>query len=144
MQAAATGRELHTANDMAAVLDWRLPEPAPTDPGPLPWLPGIPSTLHDHHVWGEYLAKRSQLVVGLANQVRDCASQKANSRYGHRRAATRASPSSPKSQSGAPPSASTPKTADQPEQDSYKRRPPFVNRTSTETLPCAATALAQM
>jgi hypothetical protein len=61
---------------MAAVLDWRLPEPAPTDPGPLPWLPGIPSTLHDHHVWGEYLAKRSQLVVGLANQVRDCASQK--------------------------------------------------------------------
>ena len=70
------GRELHTANDMAAVLDWRLPEPAPTDPGPLPWLPGIPSTLHDHHVWGEYLAKRSQLVVGLANQVRDCASQK--------------------------------------------------------------------
>ena len=70
------GRELHTANDMAAVLDWRLPEPAPTDPGPLPWLPGIPSTLHDPHVWGEYLAKRSQLVVGLANQVRDCASQK--------------------------------------------------------------------
>jgi hypothetical protein len=61
---------------MAAVLDWRLPEPAPTDPGPLPWLPGIPSTLHDPHVWGEYLAKRSQLVVGLANQVRDCASQK--------------------------------------------------------------------
>ena len=76
LQAAAIGRELHTANDMAAVLDWRLPEPAPTDPGPLPWLPGIPSTLHDHHVWGEYLAKRSQLVVGLANQVRDCASQK--------------------------------------------------------------------
>ena len=48
-----------------------------------------------------------------------------------------------KSPSGVPPSASTPKTADQPEQDSYKRRPPFGNRTSTETLPCAATALAQ-
>jgi hypothetical protein len=75
LQAAATGRELQTAGDMAAVLDWRLPEPAPTDPGPLPWLPGIPSTLHDHHVWGQYLAKRSQLVIGLANQVRDCASQ---------------------------------------------------------------------
>jgi conjugative relaxase-like TrwC/TraI family protein len=75
LQTAAAGRELHTANDMAAVLDWRLPEPAPTDPGPLPWLPGIPSTLQDHHVWGEYLAKRSQLVVGLANQVRDCAGQ---------------------------------------------------------------------
>ena len=75
LQAAAAGREPHTADDMAAVLDWRLPEPASTDPGPLPWLPGIPSTLHDHHVWGEYLAKRSQLVVGLADQVRDCASQ---------------------------------------------------------------------
>ena len=60
---------------MAAVLDWRLPEPASIDLGPLPWLPGIPSTLHDHHVWGEYLAKRSQLVIGLADQVRDCASQ---------------------------------------------------------------------
>jgi hypothetical protein len=59
---------------MAAVLDWRLPEPTSIDPGPLPWLPGIPSTLHDHHVWAEYLAKRSQLVIGLAGQVRDCAS----------------------------------------------------------------------
>jgi conjugative relaxase-like TrwC/TraI family protein len=76
MLTAASGRDLDTAGDLAAVLDWRLPEPAPTDPGPLPWLPGIPSTLHDHHVWGEYLAKRSQVVVGLANQVRDCASQK--------------------------------------------------------------------
>ena len=75
LHTAAAGRELHTAEDMAAVLDWRLPEPAPIDPGPLPWLPGIPSTLHDHPVWGEYLAKRSQLVIGLADQVRDCASQ---------------------------------------------------------------------
>jgi hypothetical protein len=75
LQASAAGRELHTAEDMAAVLDWRLPEPAPTDPGPLPWLPGVPEALHDHPVWGEYLAKRSQLVIGLANQVRDCASQ---------------------------------------------------------------------
>jgi hypothetical protein len=55
-------------------LDWCLPEPASIALGPLPWLPGIPSTLHDHHVWGEYLAKRSQLVCGLADQVRDCAS----------------------------------------------------------------------
>jgi hypothetical protein len=72
---AAAGRELHTAQDMAAVLDWRLPDPAATDPGPLPWLPGIPEALQDHHGWGEYLAKRSQLVIGLADQVRDCAGQ---------------------------------------------------------------------
>jgi conjugative relaxase-like TrwC/TraI family protein len=75
LHTAAADRELHTAQDMAAVLDWRLPEPAPTDPGPLPWLPGIPEAFQDHHVWGEYLAKRSQLVIGLADQVRDCASQ---------------------------------------------------------------------
>src|SRR5215211_1342622 len=71
---AALGRDLSTAEDMAAVLDWRLPEPASIDPGPLSWLPGIPSTLHDHQVCGEYLAKRSQLVSGLADQVRDSAS----------------------------------------------------------------------
>jgi hypothetical protein len=68
---AALARDLSTAEDMAAVLDWRLPEPASIDLGPLPWLPGIPSTLHDHHVWGEYLAQRWQLVAGLADQVRD-------------------------------------------------------------------------
>ena len=72
---AALGRGLSTAGDMAAVLDWRLPEPVSIDLGPLPWLPGIPETLHDHQVWGEYLAKRSQLVTDLADQVRDCASQ---------------------------------------------------------------------
>jgi hypothetical protein len=75
LQTAAAGRELYTADDMAAVLEWRLPEAAPTDPGPLPWLPGIPEALHDHHVWAEYLAKQSQLVIELATQVRDCASQ---------------------------------------------------------------------
>jgi conjugative relaxase-like TrwC/TraI family protein len=75
LHTAAAGRELHTAGDIAAVLDWRLPEPASIDPGPLPWLPGVPRTLHDHPVWGQYLAKRSQLVTGLANQVRGQARQ---------------------------------------------------------------------
>ena len=65
------------------------------------------------------------------------------SRSGHRRAATRAPPSSAKSQCGGPPTASTPKTPDQPEQPNSKRRPPSGNSTSTETLPYAATALAQ-
>jgi hypothetical protein len=44
-------------------------------PSPLPWLPGIPPTLHDHPVWGDYLAKRSQLVTDLADQVQDHARQ---------------------------------------------------------------------
>jgi hypothetical protein len=76
LQEAAAGRDLRTAGDMAAVLDWRLPEPAINDPGPLPWLPGISPTLQDHPEWGRYLAERAQLVAGLAAQVRDCASQK--------------------------------------------------------------------
>jgi hypothetical protein len=70
LQAAAAGRELLTADDMAAVLDWRLPEPAPTDPGPLPWLPGIPEALHEHPVWGAYLAERAGLIADLAAHVR--------------------------------------------------------------------------
>ncbi len=72
---AARGRDLQTAGDMAAVLYGRLPEPEPLDPGPLPWLPGIPSTLHADPVWGTYLAKRSQLVADLAGQVQDHACQ---------------------------------------------------------------------
>ena len=67
----------------------------------------------------------------------------ANCPYGHRRAAIRPLPFLVKSPSGVPPSASTPKTADQPEQDTYKRRPPFGNRTSNGTLPYAAAAQAQ-
>jgi conjugative relaxase-like TrwC/TraI family protein len=75
MLTAASGRDLGTAGDMAAVLDWRLPELTPSNPGPLPWLPGIPPTLHADPVWGPYLAKRSQLAADLADQVQDHACQ---------------------------------------------------------------------
>jgi conjugative relaxase-like TrwC/TraI family protein len=68
---AASGRDLRTADDMAAVLDWQLTALTSTDPGPLPWLPGIPSRLHTDPIWGTYLAKRSQLVADLDDQVRD-------------------------------------------------------------------------
>jgi hypothetical protein len=77
LQIAASGRDLRTAGDMAAVLDWRLPELAATEPGPLPWLPGVPTPLHDHPVWGEYMAKRSQLVTDLADRIRGHARQDA-------------------------------------------------------------------
>ena len=75
MLTAASGRDLRTAGDMAAVLYWRLTPLAPTNPGPLPWLPGIPETLHAHPFWGTYLAKRSQLVADLADQVQHHAYQ---------------------------------------------------------------------
>jgi hypothetical protein len=71
MLTAANARDLRTANDMAAVLDGRIPALAPINPGPLPWLPGIPPTLQADPVWGTYLAKRSQLVTDLANQGQD-------------------------------------------------------------------------
>ena len=54
---------------MAAVLYWRLPALTPANPSPLPWLPGIPSKLHDNPVWGDYLAKRSQLVADAAGRA---------------------------------------------------------------------------
>jgi hypothetical protein len=75
MLTAGSGRDLSTAGDMAAVLYWRLTALAPTNPGPLPWLPGIPPALHAHPVWGAYLAKRSELVADLADQVQDRACQ---------------------------------------------------------------------
>jgi conjugative relaxase-like TrwC/TraI family protein len=75
LQIAASGRDLRTAGDMAAALYWRLPELAPADPGPLPWLPGIPEKLYEHPAWGGYLAKRSRLVADLAQQIRDHACQ---------------------------------------------------------------------
>jgi hypothetical protein len=42
----AAGSDLRAADDMAAVLDRRLTALTPTDPGPLPWLPGITQALH--------------------------------------------------------------------------------------------------
>src|SRR5215211_3312859 len=75
MLTAASGRDLSLADDMAAVLYWRLTTLARTNPGPLPWLPGISEKLHAHAIWDDYLAKRSQLVADLAGQVADDACQ---------------------------------------------------------------------
>ena len=67
---AVSGGDLQRT-DMAAVLDWRLTALTPTEPGPLPWLPSIPATLQADPIWGAYLAKRSQLVADLADQIQD-------------------------------------------------------------------------
>ena len=50
LQHAVAARELDTAGDRAAVLDWRLDDTAlrHAGPGPLPWLPAIPGALVDH------------------------------------------------------------------------------------------------
>ena len=73
LNTAAASRELDTAGDRAAVLDWRLDDTGLREagPGPLPWLPGIPSSLRNHQRWGGYLAARADLVTDLATRVHD-------------------------------------------------------------------------
>jgi DNA primase catalytic core len=73
LQCAATSRELDTAGDRAAVLDWRLDDTGLRNAGagPLPWLPGIPHTLRENTHWGPYLTARADLVTTLTDQVRD-------------------------------------------------------------------------
>ena len=139
LHTAADGRELHTAAEMAAVLDWRLPEPAATDPGPLPWLPGILQALRDHPMWGQYLGKRSQLVTDLANRIRGHASQDDTQPVSAPPSSRPTRPSLVKSPCGGPPTASTPATDDQPGQDSCRQLPRSGNTTSTEVSPASAT-----
>ena len=67
---AAGSRELDSADDRAAVLDWRLDDHPTAGQGPLPWLPGIPAQLRDDPHWGPYLTARSELVNDLATDVR--------------------------------------------------------------------------
>ena len=68
LRAAVEVRELATAADPAAVLTWRIPDPA--GPGPLPWLPPIPSTVAGDGRWGPYLIARATLVADVAGEVR--------------------------------------------------------------------------
>ncbi len=78
LHAAASARELDTADDRSAVLDWRLPDPGSTGTGPLPWVPGIPHALQSDPRWGTYLTARSDLVTTLAGQVRQQATSTPN------------------------------------------------------------------
>ncbi|HEY3410579.1 MAG TPA: AAA family ATPase, partial [Propionicimonas sp.] len=74
-QAVAFGG-LDDARDPAAVLTWRL-DPTQASAGrtrgPLPWLPGIPSTLLDHAEWKTYLSARFALTYQLGDEVRQAA-----------------------------------------------------------------------
>lgn len=78
LHAAASARELDTADDRAAVLQWRLPDPGSTGTGPLPWVPGIPVASHDDPHWGPYLTARSDLVTTLADEVRQQSTETPN------------------------------------------------------------------
>lgn len=63
-------RPLDDARYAAAVLGWRIDGLFPTESGPLPWLPAIPTTLTNHPDWGRYLADRENLVIRHASAVR--------------------------------------------------------------------------
>ncbi|MCR6490902.1 AAA family ATPase [Cellulomonas sp. P24] len=71
LRATAGARELDTADDVAAVLDWRLDDTGLRNAGtgPLPWLPGIPASLCEDPQWGPYLAARAAQVRDLTQQV---------------------------------------------------------------------------
>ncbi|TCJ89923.1 MobF family relaxase [Nocardia alba] len=75
------GRELDTAADPAAVLDWRI-DPSGYhsghdiglyEMGPLGWLPGVPAQLRQHAEFGPHLAARATQIHALKDQVTDLA-----------------------------------------------------------------------
>jgi conjugative relaxase-like TrwC/TraI family protein len=134
MLTAASGRDLKTAADMAAVLYWRLPELTPTDPGPLPWLPGIPPTLYDHPSGGPTWQSDPSWSPTSPTRSKTTPAKVTPRQSGLHREATRAPASFAKSQCGAPPTASIPKTCDQPEEEAnLKRSRPSGNNASTGT-----------
>jgi DNA primase catalytic core len=80
LQAAAGDRELESARDRAAVLDWRLDASGLRNAGagPLPWMPGIPARLADDPHWGAYLSQRAHLVEQLTEQVHTRAAEQSS------------------------------------------------------------------
>ncbi|MDF1705845.1 MAG: MobF family relaxase [Aeromicrobium sp.] len=64
-------RDVESADDRAAVLDWRLDPTGRRDaePGPLPWLPAIPARLSEDSHWGPYLESLAHEIRGTAGQV---------------------------------------------------------------------------
>jgi hypothetical protein len=57
-------RDLASAHDQAAVIDWRIQDVNKVAAGgPLPWLPGIPRPIAADPRWGPCLDARSRLVA---------------------------------------------------------------------------------
>ncbi|MGW0252406.1 MobF family relaxase [Nocardia goodfellowii] len=71
LQAAGATRELDTAHDAAAVLDWRLDSTGTHSAGhgPLPWARGLPASL-DTSTELAPLRARARIVTELADQIR--------------------------------------------------------------------------
>ncbi|WP_155981039.1 MobF family relaxase, partial [Nocardia sp. CNY236] len=76
LSAAVAARELSSAEDIAAVVNWRLdPSGARSaPPGPLPWLPAIPDPLLNDPDTGGFLGACARLLTELATQIHTIAS----------------------------------------------------------------------
>lgn len=76
---AVRARELGTAEDKAAVLDWRIARP--TGGGPLDWLPALPDRLRDDPTYGEYLQgqryRMSHMIRAIDGEARTWAPETA-------------------------------------------------------------------
>ncbi|WP_181065231.1 MobF family relaxase [Nocardia nova] len=70
LRQAASSRELDTAHDPAAVLDWRLDTTGThsTDTGPLPWTRAIPAELPDDEAT-QQLHARARIITALVAQI---------------------------------------------------------------------------
>jgi len=69
-------RELNSALDPAAVLDWRLdPAGQHNQGGPLPWLPAVPAALTTDPQYGTYLIARAERVAEVAAELRSQSDQ---------------------------------------------------------------------
>ncbi|WP_063000597.1 MobF family relaxase [Nocardia jinanensis] len=64
---AVRARELGTADDKAAVLDWRIGYR--TGAGPLAWLPAVPDRLRDDPTYGEHLRGRETQIRDMAARI---------------------------------------------------------------------------
>ncbi|MEV8236997.1 MobF family relaxase [Rhodococcus sp. NPDC077669] len=76
LNTAITERELGTAGDRAAVLDWRLDATGrhsaargASARGPLPWLPAIPDALRKEPEWASYLDARADAITGHRDRI---------------------------------------------------------------------------
>jgi DNA primase catalytic core len=68
---AAADRELDTAVDLAAVLDWRLDATGNHSQaaGPLPWLPAVPTAAREHPEFGPYLGAWTNRVTDQVTAI---------------------------------------------------------------------------
>jgi conjugative relaxase-like TrwC/TraI family protein len=76
LNTAITERELGSAFDRAAVLDWRLDATGrhsaargASAQGPLPWLPAIPEVLRKEPEWASYLDARADAITGHRDRI---------------------------------------------------------------------------